>query len=195
MITKKLCDVSSIKICSFSSSRSEQQEVFSKRLGCSNFLPDNEISYNYIDNNILPESEWQIHKDDIIIKRITPSYVNYIEKIPEKIFAGNNLIIVTPKEDIDSKYLAMILNDKIGNLSKESSIGAVMKSINRSDLEVLEIPCLDIRLQQVLGELWYKSIELKKKKKKLAELEEIRINYIIKKHFIDLGGNNGKNNI
>lgn len=188
MITKKLCDVSNIKICSFSSSRSEQQKVFSRWLVCSNFLPDNEIIYNYIDNNILPEPEWQIHEDDIIIKRITPSYINYIKKIPENIFAGNNLIIVTPKEDIDSKYLAMILNDKIGNLSKESSIGAVMKSINRSDLEALDIPYPSISVQHLLGEIWYGNIELKKKKIKLARLEEIRATIQIKKYFKNLRG-------
>lgn len=181
MINKKLYDVSNIKICSFSSSRSKQQEFHSKWLVCSNFLPDNEISYNYVENITSPESEWQIHKGDIIIKRITPSYVNYIERIPDKVYAGNNLIIVTPKDVVDSKYLAMILNDKIGNLSKESSIGAVMKSVSRNDLEALEIPCPDIIIQRLFGELWYKSIEIKKKRIKLAELENIRINYCIKK--------------
>ncbi|MBO7048117.1 MAG: hypothetical protein J6W62_04330 [Spirochaetia bacterium] len=188
MLNKKLSDISSIKICSFSLSRSKLQDTYSKWLVCSNFLPDNEINYKYANNNILPEPEWQIHNEDIIIKRITPSYVNYIETIPDMTFAGNNLIIVTPDDSVDAKYLAMILNDKIRNLSNESSIGAVMRSISRSDLEVLEIPCLDIRLQQVLGELWYKSIELKKKKKKLAELEEIRTNYIIDKIFRKSGG-------
>ena len=64
----------------------------------------------------------------------------------------------------DAKYLAMILNDRIGELSKESSVGAVMKSISRNDLESLEIPMPDEPKRQLIGELWYKGIELKKKR-------------------------------
>ena len=82
----------------------------------------------------------------------------------------------------------MILNDNIGELSKESSIGAVMKSISRQDLEMLEIPLPEEYKRRLLGELWYNAIELKKKRIKLAELEKIRTTYIIKKTIHTSGG-------
>lgn len=83
---------------------------------------------------------------------------------PKKIYCGNNLIIVTPNEAIDAKYLAMILNNKIGELSQESSVGAVMKSVSRKDIEAVKVPLPDIEKQRLIGELWYNGIELKKKR-------------------------------
>jgi len=187
-MNKKLCDVSEIKFCSVSPSRSKCNEVSTKWLVCSNFLPDNKIDYSFTTNDIVPSQELVISKHDIVIKRIIPTYINYIEEIPDGIYAGNNLIIVTPKDNIDPKYLAMILNNRICDLSKESSIGAVMKSITRSDLAALEIPCPNIELQHALGELWYNGIELKKKRIRLAELENIKISYSINKAIKILGG-------
>ena len=127
---------------------------------------------------------------DIVIKRITPTFVNYIDFDPGEVYCGNNLIIVSPNVKTDAMYLAMLLNEKIGELSKESSIGAVMKSISRNDLESLEIPMPDERKRQIVGELWYKGIEIKKKRIKLAELENIRNNYYIKKSIHISGGKN-----
>ena len=49
-----------------------------------------------------------------------------------------------------------------------------MKSISRTDLEELEIPILDYEKQVLLGNLWYDSIELKKKKARLIELENMK---------------------
>lgn len=188
---RKLGDCAEIKFCSATPSRSKQRSMPSKWLACANFLANNEVLNDPTINNVIPDEEWLLSKDDIVIKRITPTFVNYIDFEPGEIYCGNNLIIVTPHLKTDAKYIAMILNDKIGELSKESSVGAVMKSINRSDLELLEIPMPDEKKREIFGELWYRGIELKKKRIKLAELESIRINYIIKK-FVHISG--GKNN-
>ena len=186
----KLCDLTTIKFCSITPSRSKQQAIPSKWLVCANFLVDNEIVRTPIENYVVPDEEWLLHKDDIVVKRITPSFINYIDYCPDDVYCGNNLIIVTPNKETDAKYLAMILNDKIGELSKESSVGAVMKSISRQDLEMLEIPLPEEHKRRLLGELWYNGIELKKKRIKLAELESIRTTYIIKKTIRTFGGNN-----
>ena len=82
----------------------------------------------------------------------------------------------------------MILNEQIGSLSKESSIGAVMKSISRTDLEEMSIPFPDIKTQKAIGSLWHNGIELKKKRIRLAELENIKMNYTINKAIKMLGG-------
>lgn len=184
----KLCDLATIKFCSITPSRAKQQAISSKWLVCANFLADNEIDSNPIVNYVVPDEEWLLHKDDIVIKRITPTFINYIGYCPDDVYCGNNLIIVTPNKETDAKFLAMILNDKIGELSKESSIGAVMKSISRQDLEMLEIPLPEEYKRRLLGELWYNAIELKKKRIKLAELENIRTTYIIKKTIHTSGG-------
>lgn len=178
---RKLRELATIKFCSITPSRSKMQEDSTKWLVCANFLANNEVENIPIVNNVIPEEEWRLNQNDIVIKRITPTYVNYIDYAPKKIYCGNNLIIVTPNEAIDAKYLAMILNNKIGELSQESSVGAVMKSVSRKDIEALKIPLPDIGKQSLIGELWYKGIELKKKRTRLAELEYIRTNYLIQR--------------
>ena len=184
---RKLRVLATIKFCSITPSRSKLQEDSTSWLVCANFLANNEVENTPTVNNVIPDEEWRLHQNDIVIKRITPSYVNYIDYTPKKTYCGNNLIIVTPNEAIDAKYLAMILNNKIGELSQESSVGAVMKSVSRKDIEALEmeIPLPDIGKQRLIGELWYKGIELKKKRTRLAELEYIRTNYLIQRTIIN----------
>ena len=187
---KKLGDCAEIRFCSLTPSRSKRQTAPSKWFVCANFLADNKGIDNPTVNYVAPDDDWILNKHDIVVKRITPTFVNYIDFEPDEIYCGNNLIIVSPNLSEDGKYLAMFLNEKIGELSKESSIGAVMKSISRNDLESLEVPYPDKKRRQMLGELWYKSIELKKYRIRLAELENIRTNYLIKKSIHNSGGSN-----
>lgn len=196
MQSKRLGDCAKIIFCSITPSRSKSHTKPSKWLACANFLADNVVVNDPTINYVAPDEEWLLNQGDIIIKRITPTFVNYIDFDPGEIYCGNNLIIVSPNKKADAMYLAMFLNEKIDELSKESSIGAVMKSINRYDLESLEIPILDENKSRILGELWYKSIEIKKKKIRLAKLENIRTNYIIKRSIHISGGrNDGQDNI
>lgn len=185
---KKLGDCAKIKFCSLTLSRSKQQIEPSKWFVCANFLADNVVVNDTTINYVVPDEEWLLRHGDIVIKRITPTFINYIDFEPDEVYCGNNLIIVSPIMGEDSKYLAMFLNEKIGELSKESSIGAVMKSISRIDLESLEVPYPDKTKRQMIGELWYKGIELKKYRIRLAELENLRTNYLIKKSIHTSGG-------
>lgn len=186
----RLGDCAKIKFCSLTPSRSKQQIAPSKWFACANFLADNEVIKNPTVNNVIPDDEWILRKHDIVVKRITPTFVNYIDFEPNEVYCGNNLIIVSPNLEDDGKYLAMFLNEKIGELSRESSIGAVMKSISRNDLESLEVPYPDKTKRQMIGELWYKGIELKKYRIRLAELENLHTIYLIRKSILTAGGRN-----
>ena len=57
-----------------------------------------------------------------------------------------------------------MLNEKIQEFSELKSVGAVMKSLSRSDLEDFTIPNIEYDKQVVLGNYWYDNIELKKLK-------------------------------
>lgn len=185
---KRLGDCAKIKFCSLTPSRSKQQITPSEWFVSANFLADNVVVRDTTINYVVPDEEWLLSQGDIVIKRITPTFINYIDFEPDEVYCGNNLIIVSPIICDDSKYLAMFLNEKIGELSRESSIGAVMKSISRIDLESLEVPYPDKTKRQMIGELWYKGIELKKYRIRLAELENLRTNYLIKKYIHTSGG-------
>ena len=108
--------------------------------------------------------------------------------IPDEMYAGNNLIVITPKQEVYSKYLAMLLNECIESLSESSSVGAVMKSVSRQHLEEVIIPLLPYEKQILVGDLWYSGIELEKMKSRLAELESQKRNYQIKKYVETFGG-------
>lgn len=187
----KLSEVAEIRFCSVTPTRMKTQQKETKWLSCSNFISDNDITGEPTLTNFVPDESFAIHPDDIVIKRITPGYVNYISDIADDLYAGNNLIVLTACDGVDAKYLAMLLNEKISSISESSSIGAVMKSVSRPDLEKIKIPLLPYEKQKMLGEVWFLNTELKKMKNRLTELECIKNNYELTR-YINLTG--GKNN-
>ena len=186
----KLSDVAEVKFCSVTPTRMKTQQEQTKWLSCSNFIYDNDIVGKPTMTNFVPDDNFAVHPNDIVIKRITPSYVNYISDIEDDIYAGNNLIVLTVRDGTDAKYLAMILNEKISSISESSSIGAVMKSISRPDLEKIKIPILPYAKQKKLGVAWFLNIELKKMKNRLAELESIKNTHELARYIYLYGGKN-----
>lgn len=186
----RLAEIAEIKFCVVSPGRTKTQETPTMWLQCANFLRNNTVLCDATTTNYVPDDELLIKKDDIVVKRISPMFVNYIDYIPDKMYAGNNLIVITPKQEVYSKYLAMLLNEKIESLSESSSVGAVMKSVSRQHLEEVMIPLLPYENQILVGELWYSGIELEKMKSRLAELESQKRNYQIRKYVETFGGKN-----
>ena len=184
----RLVDVAEIKFCSVSPGRTKTQESPTMWLQCANFLRNNTVTGDATVTNYVPDDELLIKKDDIVVKRISPMFVNYIDYSPDEMYAGNNLIVITSKQEVYSKYLAMVLNEKIETLSESSSVGAVMKSVSRQHLEDVIIPLLPYEKQILVGNLWYDGIELEKMRTRLAELESIKRNYQIKKYVETFGG-------
>lgn len=190
----RLGDIAWIKFCSVLPSRMKTQLEQTKWMSCSNFLPDNLIVGDPVMVNYVPDDNFAIRKDDIVIKRITPSYVNYIAEIYDDLYAGNNLIVVTARKEVYGKYLAMILNEKIPSISESSSVGAVMKSVSRPDLEEMKIPILPYEKQVLVGDTWFLNIELKKMKSKLTELECINNTYKLTQYINQTGGEDNDKN-
>ena len=184
----RLADLAEIKFCVVSPGRTKLQETPTQWLACANLLRNNTIVYDTTETYYAPDKELLIQKNDIVVKRITPTFVNYVDYMPNEIYAGNNLIVISPKQDVYSKYLAMVLNEKIETLSESSSVGAVMKSVSRQHLEDVIIPLLPYEKQILVGDLWYDGIELEKMRTRLAELESIKRNYQIKKYVETFGG-------
>lgn len=184
----RLADVAEIKFCAISPGRTKSQETPTRWLACANFLRNNTIVYDTTETYYAPEKEFLIKTGDIVVKRITPTFVNYIDDMPDNIYAGNNLIVISPKQEMYSKYIAMLLNEKIQTLSESSSVGAVMKSVSRPHLDDFTIPLIPYEKQVLVGDLWYGGIELEKMRIRLAELESIKRNYQIKKYVETFGG-------
>ena len=165
---KKLKDVAEIIFCILEKGNEEK-----KLLTPANLLENNQISTVNKDDKFKKDKSVIIKKDDILLKRINPTYINYIEDIGEDIYAGNNLIIIRAKE-INAKYLAAILNMNIEKFVKKNSVGAIIPSIGR---------------KMVTLRNWMKTIEKRKLELKKIELERQKSMVVIKNFINEIGGN------
>jgi len=189
-----LGEIADIKFCIAKNCKEGRKSKEVKWITASNLLSDNIINEVTMSEKYLNEDSLLIRVGDIIIKRIQPSFINYIDTDMPYTYAYNNLIIVRAKK-VDSKYLAAVLNFKIKEISLNSSIGAIMASIGKNELNRFEIHMLSEREQKQIGNAWYKSIEKKKMSMRLATLKNIKESYLINKYINNQIGGNKNDNI
>jgi restriction endonuclease S subunit len=178
---QKLKDIAEIKFCLSVTSKVEFQDK-RRIVTPSSFLENNVLVGIVEDDKLKISDDMKISKGDIVIKRIGPSFVNYIECIDDDVYAGGNLIIVRAKE-VNEKYLAFVLNENVKKIIA-SLVGTKIPAIGRNDLEDVEIPLLSLQQQIAIGEIWFNSIKLKKLKQQLYDLENEKLkqqlmNYVI----------------
>ena len=109
-----------------------------------------EIKEDYIDFNL--ETCIKPEKNDILIKRNNPTYVNIFDDDRET-YLGNNLVIVRTKQ-IDVKYLAFIIEQKLAKLNALTNNSTLSKALNREMLEQIEVAEIDKFKQKIIGEIW-----------------------------------------
>ena len=165
-MNKRLKDVAEIRLCL--AQRATTNKMY-KALTPIKLLENNVVDGFILDNKVRADDATKVCTGDIIIKRICPWFVNYIDEIEDDVYAAWNLIIITAKA-VDSKYLAYILNTEIPKITQSLS-GSKIPSVGRGDLEEIQIPILPIEKQRAIGDFWQKSVELYKLKRKLDELE------------------------
>ena len=165
-MNKRLKDVAEIRLCL--AQRATTNKMY-KALTPIKLLENNVVDGFVLDNKVRADDATKVCTGDIIIKRICPWFVNYIDEIEDDVYAAGNLIIITAKA-VDSKYLAYILNTEIPKITQSLS-GSKIPSVGRGDLEEIQIPILPIEKQRAIGDFWQKSVELYKLKRKLDELE------------------------
>lgn len=180
---KKLKNVAEIIFCILEKGNEEKY-----LLTPANLLENNQISNINKDYKFKKDESVIIKKNDILLKRINPTYINFIEDVDENVYAGNNLIIIRAKE-INAKYLAAILNMNIEKFVKKNSVGAIIPSIGRKEIEEFDIEICSKERQDLLGEYWMKTIEKRKLELKKIELEKQKSMVIIKNFINEIGGN------
>jgi restriction endonuclease S subunit len=95
-----------------------------------------------------------IKKGDILVKRISPGYVNVIDFESNNTYVTSNVLIIRPDRSIDSQYLAMILEMQgLSRLNHFTKKGATIHSISKKELNEIMIPILPIEEQQKYGKL------------------------------------------
>lgn len=181
----KLKDLAEIKFSLSSNRQVSDENNNAKLITPINLLRDNYISEITVNDQYQPNENTRVLNNDIILKRISPSFVSYISEVEEDVYAGKNLIIIRANK-IDAKYLAYLLNKNISRML-DAYIGSSMPSIGRKDLEDFIIPMIPISEQIALGELWYLSTESKRMKIKLAGLEKIKTDFLLNDYIKKFG--------
>ena len=89
-----LKDVADIKFCIVGTVKGRNQSGKTKWLTAANLLNDNIITKVLEEEKYKKDEALQVSKDDIIIKRISPTYITYVNNDLPDTYAYNNLIIV-----------------------------------------------------------------------------------------------------
>lgn len=121
-----------------------------------------------------------VRKEDILIKRLSPSYINLVMGSYENAYVTSNIIIIRRNEKIISNYLAAILEVQgLRTLKHHTKRGVMVQTISKKELSNINIPLPDIKTQKILGEMWL----LNKCKQKLLNNLAIKGNEFIQSLF------------
>ncbi len=121
-----------------------------------------------------------VKKEDILIKRLSPSSINLVMDSYKNAYVTSNIMIVRRNEKIISDYLAAILEVQgLRTLKHHTKRGVTVQTISKKELSNINIPLPDIKAQKILGEMWL----LNKCKQKLLNDLAIKENDFIKSLF------------
>jgi len=96
-----------------------------------------------------------VKKEDILIKRLSPSYINLVMDSYKNAYVTSNIMIVRCNEKIISDYLAAILEVQgLRTLKHHTKRGVTVQTISKKELSNINIPLPDIKTQKILGEMW-----------------------------------------
>lgn len=124
----------------------------------SNDIDDYIINLNeliHIDYKDTKFDKYCIQYGDVIVtsksSKVKVGVVDFVPK--EKIIVTGGMIIVRPKKDkLNSTYLKVFLDSKLGNQSlKEIIKGSAVFTINSKDLSEIKIPAVDLAKQEAIA--------------------------------------------
>ena len=169
-----LSDVSEIRF-SFPERKGKDDSDVTLFASATSFRENNIVSDLKKEADLVPDERCSPHAGDIIIRRVQPTFVNYIDA-DAPYYLGQNLIIIRPRPElIFGKYLAFVIENKIERLHGDTA-GSLIPSLKRKDLECFDVgDPPPLRKKNAIGELWW----LNKEKAKLqAQLTDTQTKYI-----------------
>lgn len=174
----KLKEVAEI-VFSFPEKATENNKIKKKVAVASCFKENNEITDMQDDATFLMDDNLIAQMGDVVIKRIQPQFLNYINNDCDY-YIGQNLIVIRSNQNVNSKYLAYIIESNIKNLYTETT-GSVLPAIKRKDLDEFDIGELPPKeKQKAIGELWWLNKERQKLYKELLAKEKQQLEYKLK---------------
>lgn len=145
----------------------------------SNLHPNNVLAKYESDLSFEPTEALSVKDGDILVRRIAPSYVNYLQEASPCGYIANNLIIIRATKRVDSKYLAYYLDKNITKIIKKAAKGTTLPTLTRQDLGEFEIILPNEKIQHIVGSLWFLEIEKIKLQEQLRDLENKKLHYLL----------------
>lgn len=179
-----LKEIADVKLCIVSSSKKKECEEVAKWITLASLLPFNGMGELMLSSEYCPEEDLRVKNHDIIMRRVAPTGVNYIEE-DINAYVYNNLFIIRATEMVSADYLAAYLDKNVEDFVKGLARGTVALSIGRKDLMEMEIFLPDVKTQNAIGAYWLTYNAKKRLENKLSQLEQIKnreiFNIVLKK--------------
>lgn len=136
------------------------------------YIENNEFDFFYTAENL---EKYLVHEGDLIFKIAYPYRVIYVDKkISNTLITNQFCIIRTNYKKANPKYIKWFLETKETEIQLEkTSIGTVVKTVKIAGLRDIQIPYLNLKVQNEIGnicELWnnqksmYEDLIMKKEK-------------------------------
>lgn len=156
----------------------KKEDICGKWLNGSGLLENNQINtvetlYKYDLKSVI-----QVLQEDLLLKRISPTFVNIYEDI-QSAYIGTNIIRIRVKEEYDPYFVMFVLENHLKELNEKSNNGTRISAINREALEGVEIPNVEIKQQKRIGNL------IKLKYKSMALQQELHNKIALKNKLIE----------
>lgn len=148
---------------------------------------------NLLSNNIIIEmdkvciskrsnAKFLLRTGDILIKRLNPVFVNVFDQNDYPTYASSNIIIVRPKDDNLSKYIAAVFYIYgIDTMTHYVRRGVTIQALSAKELAEIRIPLVPVCDQKKIGELWSLYQRKSSLKEKLDKYENIYMRNAFKK--------------
>ena len=172
----KLTEVAEIKFCL--ATPTPKGETATRTVLSPSKLADKTIldltdrtAFEFEESKYKVDDDADITADTIIIKRICPIGIMYVEDAPPKIYASGNMILVKATS-VDPRYLACILNKEIPIIIKTMK-GTRLPALTRKVLDNIEVPIVSAKEQTAIGKIWINNYKIEELRKRLIEKEKV----------------------
>jgi hypothetical protein len=113
-----------------------------------------------------------VRANDILIKRLSPSGINFLAGEMLNTFISGNVMIIRTRDNFNPKYVAGILESQgLPAFQHHTARGVTVRTISKAELQNVKLPLLPLEKQKLIGEIWFLSKEKQRLLKKLAEEE------------------------
>lgn len=128
------------------------------------------------------KQDYEPQAGEILLSKDATLGIAYVVSEPVEGIISGGILRLKLKADIDSEYLALVINSLVGQMQVERDAGgSIIKHWKPDQVKDLEIPILPKATQEKIGELVRKSHEARQKSKELLEDAKRQVEELIEK--------------